>query len=203
MDTGGLTQGAPSRRGQTGFIKPVLSNQILSGRLVTAVSVHPPIPQPIQGPILTDQLQIPKDQCALTKTCLLFRHTGEISLLSFVLSIFIASTGQAPFGRFTGHPQGPNQASADLTDHFGRTARRHLKPLSRDTMNRYLFHHFCIEGVNTNVFEDAAITAIHQESGGLFRKANNLARDAPIAAANDQSMSVSGEQARLAAAEIF
>jgi len=70
-------------------------------------------------------------------------------------------------------------------------------------MNSYLVHHLAIAGVNTNLFEDAAVTAIHQGSGGIFRKANNLARGSLIAAANDKSKTVSAEHVRLASTELF
>jgi general secretion pathway protein A len=42
-------------------------------------------------------------------------------------------------------------------------------------MENYLLHHLSIAGVNKNLFESAAITAIYQGTGGLFRKANHLA----------------------------
>ena len=82
-------------------------------------------------------------------------------------------------------------------------ARSHMEPVTRDRMQEYLAHHLSITGVKTGLFDDAAITAIHQGSGGLFRKANNLARGALIAAANEQSMTVTAEHVRLAATEIF
>ncbi|MFC1835301.1 ExeA family protein, partial [Thermodesulfobacteriota bacterium] len=82
-------------------------------------------------------------------------------------------------------------------------ARSHMEPVSRDDMNQYLVHHLAIAGVNTNVFDDAATTAIHQGSGGIFRKANNLARGALIAAANQKSQTVSAEHVRLASTELF
>jgi len=70
-------------------------------------------------------------------------------------------------------------------------------------MLQYLEHHLSLAGVNTNLFEDAAITAIHQGSGGLLRKANHLARGSLIAASGEESMSVTAEHVRLAATEIF
>ena len=70
-------------------------------------------------------------------------------------------------------------------------------------MEEYLNHHLSIIGVKNSLFDDAALTAIHQGSGGLFRKANNLARGALIAAADAQSMTVTAEHVRLAATEIF
>ena len=53
------------------------------------------------------------------------------------------------------------------------------------------------------LFDDTAITAIHQGAGGLFRKANHLARGALIAAAHGQSRKVCADHVRLAATEIF
>jgi general secretion pathway protein A len=70
-------------------------------------------------------------------------------------------------------------------------------------MERYLRHHLAIAGVKKNLFDQAAVTAIHQASGGLFRKANHLARGALIAAARDQSIAVSAEHVRVASTEIF
>lgn len=70
-------------------------------------------------------------------------------------------------------------------------------------MHEYLSHHLSIIGVKTSLFDDTAVTAIHQGSGGLFRKANNLARGALIAAASHQSMTVTAEHVRLASTEIF
>lgn len=82
-------------------------------------------------------------------------------------------------------------------------ARCHLKGVSRQEMENYLAHHLTLAGLKTNPLEDAAITAIQQGSGGLFRKANHLARGALIAATAAQSLTVSAEHVRLAASEIF
>jgi type II secretory pathway predicted ATPase ExeA len=82
-------------------------------------------------------------------------------------------------------------------------ARSHLEGVSRQDMEQYLIHHLAIAGIRKNLFDPSAITAIHQGSGGLFRKANHLARGALIAAAKDQSMAVSAEHVRLASTEIF
>jgi len=82
-------------------------------------------------------------------------------------------------------------------------ARSHLQGTDLDGMKIYLQHHLAIAGVEHNLFDQAALTAIHQGSGGLFRKANHLARGALIAAAvNDKSM-VKAEHVQLAATEIF
>jgi type II secretory pathway predicted ATPase ExeA len=82
-------------------------------------------------------------------------------------------------------------------------ARSHMEGLDRQAMLQYLEHHLSLAGVKTNLFEEAAITAIHQGSGGLLRKANHLARGSLIAAAGQESMTVSAEHVRLAATEIF
>lgn len=82
-------------------------------------------------------------------------------------------------------------------------ARSHMEPATRHEMEQYILHHLSITGIQTNIFEDAAITAIHQGAGGIFRKANHLARGALIAAAKNQSGIVTADHVRLAATEIF
>ena len=82
-------------------------------------------------------------------------------------------------------------------------ARSHLESLDQNTMKQYLEHHLKLAGINTNLFDDTAITAIHQGSGGLLRKANHLARGALVAAANSQSQTVHAEHVRLASTEVF
>jgi len=82
-------------------------------------------------------------------------------------------------------------------------ARSHLQATSLDGTYTYLQHHLLIAGVKHNLFEQTALSAIHQGSGGLFRKANHLARGALIAAAVNQKSMVDAEHVRLAATEIF
>lgn len=82
-------------------------------------------------------------------------------------------------------------------------ARSHLEGLDRQGMEQYLKHHLKLSGVKNNLFQDAAVTAIHQGSGGLLRKANHLARGALVAAAAAKSSMVEPEHVRLAATEIF
>ena len=82
-------------------------------------------------------------------------------------------------------------------------ARCHLEGLSREDMNLYLLHHLNLSGVRNNPFDDSAVTAIHQGSGGLLRKANHLARGALMAAAKQKSQIVTAEHVRLAATEII
>ena len=82
-------------------------------------------------------------------------------------------------------------------------AKNHLQGIDRQAMEEYLEHHLSIAGVKLSLFEDGAVTAIHQGSGGLFRKANHLARGSIIAAAKSKSTMVSAEHVRLAATEIL
>ncbi len=82
-------------------------------------------------------------------------------------------------------------------------ARSHLTAVTREKMEQYIQHHLTIAGLKTSPFEDQAITAIHQGSGGLFRKANHLARGALIAAAAEKSQTVTPEHVRLADSELL
>lgn len=82
-------------------------------------------------------------------------------------------------------------------------ARTHLEGLTRDGMRDYIRHHIALSGVTSNPFDDTAITAIHQASGGLLRKANHLARGALMAAAKDGSRLVSAEHVRISSTELF
>lgn len=82
-------------------------------------------------------------------------------------------------------------------------ARSHLQGVDRQGMENYLNHHLRIAGLDHSVFSEPAITAIHQGSGGLFRKANHLARGALIAAASEKCLQVSAEHVRLASTELL
>ena len=82
-------------------------------------------------------------------------------------------------------------------------ARSHLEGLDLKEMTGYLEHHMKLSGIKTNLFEKAALEAIHTESNGLHRKANHLARGSLIAAASEESMVVNAEHVRLASTEIF
>ena len=81
--------------------------------------------------------------------------------------------------------------------------RCHLQGVDRQGMENYLLHHLAIAGIHKNLFESAAVTAIHQGSGGLFRKANHLARNAIIVAALEKSTRVLADHVRIAATEVF
>jgi type II secretory pathway predicted ATPase ExeA len=82
-------------------------------------------------------------------------------------------------------------------------ARSHLEGVNRQGMEGYLKHHLAIAGVQTPLFDETAVTAIHQGAGGLFRKANHLARGSLIAAAQDSARTVCANHVRLAATELF
>jgi len=82
-------------------------------------------------------------------------------------------------------------------------AKSHFVGTERDQIQAYLTHHLAIAGVKRMLFEDAAVTAIHQGSGGIFRKANNLARGALVAAAMRKEKTANADHVRLAASEIF
>lgn len=82
-------------------------------------------------------------------------------------------------------------------------ARVHLDAVTREVMDEYIHHHLAIAGVKNSPFEEAAVTAIFQGSGGLFRKANHLARGSLIVAASEKSQIVTVEHVRQAANEIF
>ncbi len=82
-------------------------------------------------------------------------------------------------------------------------ARSHLEAVDRQGMDHYLNHHLRLAGMNHPVFAEQAITAIHQGSGGLFRKANHLARGALIAAAAEKCQQVSADHVRLASTELI
>jgi general secretion pathway protein A len=82
-------------------------------------------------------------------------------------------------------------------------ARSHLKAVNRKEMEEYLLHHLNIAGLKNSPFDAQAITAVHQGSGGLFRKANHLARGALIAAAAEKSQMVSADHVRMADTELL
>jgi len=82
-------------------------------------------------------------------------------------------------------------------------ARYHLQGITHQQMELYLNHHLKIAGIPHPLFSEAAITAIHQGSGGFLRKANHLARGAMIAAASEKLQQVAAEHVRMAATELI
>ncbi len=69
-------------------------------------------------------------------------------------------------------------------------------------MDRYLKHHLAIAGIKDQLFSEVALTAIYQKSDGIYRKANNLARGALIAAAVDNTSQVIPDYVKIASSEI-
>jgi len=82
-------------------------------------------------------------------------------------------------------------------------ARGHMESLNGEDMAAYLQHHQNIAGCRKNLFSEQAVTAIHQGSGGLLRRANNLARGALVAAAAEKCTTVSADHVRVASTEII
>jgi len=82
-------------------------------------------------------------------------------------------------------------------------ARSHLKAVDLEAMEEYLRHHLSIAGLKNSPFNEPAVTAVHQGSGGLFRKANHLARGALIAAAAEKSQTVTADHVRMANSELL
>ncbi len=82
-------------------------------------------------------------------------------------------------------------------------ARGHLESLNLQEMQLYLQHHLAIAGCKQSIFSEQALTAIHQGSGGLLRRANNLARGSMMAAAMEKCSVVSAEHVRVASTEII
>ena len=80
-------------------------------------------------------------------------------------------------------------------------ARAHLKAVNRERMELYINHHLALAGLKNSPFDEQALTAVHQGSGGLFRKANHLARGALIAAAAEKSQQVTADHVRTADSE--
>lgn len=81
--------------------------------------------------------------------------------------------------------------------------RSHLEGLKLKDMTGYLKHHLEIAGISEQLFSDEAILAIHQNSGGLLRRANFLAKGALIATAAEKCRVVSAEHVRVASTEII
>ncbi len=81
--------------------------------------------------------------------------------------------------------------------------RSHLEPLSKDMTNEYITHHINLGKLKHSPFEDAALIAIYQGSGGVPRRINGLARGGLIAAASGNQHVVTAEHIRIAASELI
>jgi len=82
-------------------------------------------------------------------------------------------------------------------------AKAHLETLSQAQMEDYVDHHVKISGGKKGLFDSPSITAIHQGSGGVLRRANALARGGLLAAAREQKETVHAEHIRIAASELI
>ena len=81
--------------------------------------------------------------------------------------------------------------------------RSHLEGLRLKEMEGYLRHHLEIGGIKEQLFSEEAVVAIHQDSGGLLRKANLLARGSLIRAAIEKTNVVTAEHVRIASTELI
>ena len=82
-------------------------------------------------------------------------------------------------------------------------AKAHIKALNQPEMEEYVNHHVRVAGVKKQLFEPAAITAIHQGSAGGLRRANQLASGGLMAAAIEKRDLVTAEHIRAAASELI
>ena len=82
-------------------------------------------------------------------------------------------------------------------------ARSHLEPLSADTTKEYVNHHITVAKLKHNPFDEPALTAIYQGSGGVPRRINGLARGGLMAAATTNKQVVTAEHIRIAASELI
>ena len=81
--------------------------------------------------------------------------------------------------------------------------RSHMESLKLKDMKGYIEHHLRLAGTEKMIFAEEAVLAIHQNSGGLLRRANIIARGAMMAAAMEKSQIISGEHIRIAGTEII
>jgi len=81
--------------------------------------------------------------------------------------------------------------------------RSHLEAIRKDVMTEYIAHHMALAGAKSSLFSDAAITAIHQGSGGLLRRANSLCKGALLAASMEKAQVVASEHVRSALTELI
>ncbi len=82
-------------------------------------------------------------------------------------------------------------------------AKAHLETLSLAQMEDYVAHHVKIAGGKKALFDSASITAIHQGSGGVLRRANALARGGLLAAQREEKDAVTAEHIRIASSELM
>jgi type II secretory pathway predicted ATPase ExeA len=80
--------------------------------------------------------------------------------------------------------------------------RAHMGSLSRDELGDYLAHLLRRAGTELQLFEPAALEALHQATSGLPRKVNLLAHHAMTAAALAKAKTVSAEHMTAAMPEV-
>ena len=93
------------------------------------------------------------------------------------------------------------RASAPLASRVMTKAM--LKSITASEMEEYVNHHLRVSGVKRPLFEPAAITAIHQGSVGVLRRANLLASGGLVAATIEKKDVVTAEHIRIAASELI
>ena len=81
--------------------------------------------------------------------------------------------------------------------------RAHISSISREQMDDYIKHHLLITGIKQNIFNQNAVSAIFQGSGGLLRKANSLARGALVACMIENDNQVNEEHVQRASTELI
>ena len=82
-------------------------------------------------------------------------------------------------------------------------ARHHFNPLKSSSTAEYIQHHIHVSKLKHNPFDESAVTAIFQSSGGILRRINNLARGSLMAAARQKHQVVNAEHVRMASSEIL
>ncbi|HSW65175.1 MAG TPA: hypothetical protein VLH56_17985 [Dissulfurispiraceae bacterium] len=75
-------------------------------------------------------------------------------------------------------------------------ARGHMESLKSDGMADYPQHHLNVAGCKQDLFAEQAVTAIHQSSGSLLRRAL-------MAAASEKCQIVAADHVRVASTEII
>jgi general secretion pathway protein A len=136
----------------------------------------------------------------------------EAHLMRLELFAQLHAVMQLPYDNKTLVPlilSGQNMLIDRLLYHTSRpfasriTGRTLLQGLQLEDMKNYLQHHLRIAGGDEELISEEAVSAIHQSSGGLLRRANQLARGAMLAAAKEKAPVVSAEHVRVASTEIF
>lgn len=81
--------------------------------------------------------------------------------------------------------------------------KSHLEGLNIKDMAGYLTHHLKIAGIKEQLFSEEAVLSIQQNSGGLLRRANALAKGSLMAADLEECPVVSADHVRVASTELI